>query len=495
MTDSGPPRRLSSAAPKRLVSAAIALATFVAFLPVLRNGFVDWDDRENLLLNPFYRGFAAEHLRWMWTTPKMGLFIPVTWMSYACDFALWGMNPAGYHLTSLVLHSLNAALFFVLIRRLLAGPRPAAESPSSRRIDGAAAASALLFSLHPLRVESVAWATERRDVLGGFFLLLTLLAWLRSGDETDPARARRWAAASWALYALSLLSKPNGMTLPAVLWILGRARPRPRGLSEIRELLPFAALAVPAAALAAWTQVQAGAAAPLSRVGVLERAGLLCNSLGFYLQKTLVPSGLSPFYPLPSRLDARLAWSAAVVAAGTAFLLRTRRARPETAAAFAAYALLVLPTSGIFQSGTQSVADRYSYLPALALSVAAAFALVRTAERLDPRAARSAAAAASLGLAVLAGLTWRQTLIWRDSRSLWTAVVEREPGAAMGHNGLGITYGEAGQWDAAIREFSTARTLSPSSVGARLNLEHALEMKRRAAREAPSGSARQGNRP
>lgn len=461
---------------QRLAPAAVALATFGAFLPVLHNGFVEWDDRENLLLNPFYRGFTGPHLRWMWTTPKMGLYTPVTWMSFACDYTLWGMNPAGYHLTSLVIHSLNAALFFILLRRLLAGAAPEADA-RFRRTDAPAAAAALFFSVHPLRVESVAWATERRDVLGGFFILLTLLAWLRREEETAALRARAWAAASWGFYALSLLAKPNGMTLPAVLWILGRAR-RPRPLrAEIRDLLPFAALAVPAAALAAWTQVQVGAAATLDRVGLLERAAIVCYSFRFYLQKTVLPLGLSPFYPLPAALDERFAWSALAVAACAAFLLRTRRPQPATAGAIAAYALLVLPTSGIFQSGTQLVADRYSYLPALAVSVGAAFVLARASARLDGRAARATASAIALGLASLAALSWRQTFIWRDSRSLWTAVIEREPGAAMAHNGLGVVDGEEGKWDAAIGEFSTALALSPNLESARLNRRRAIELK------------------
>src|SRR2546422_10111451 len=158
-----------------VIPLVIAFSTFAAFLPALQNQFVNWDDAENFLDNPHYRGLAWTHLRWMWTT-HLGHSIPLTWMTLGLDYLLWGMKPVGYHLTSLLLHAANAVVFYFVAGRLLGLARPGAVERGQAGLALSAAFAALLFALHPLRVESVAWATERRDVLSGLFYLLTLLA-------------------------------------------------------------------------------------------------------------------------------------------------------------------------------------------------------------------------------------------------------------------------------------------------------------------------------
>ncbi|MGH7828942.1 MAG: hypothetical protein ACREP8_02080, partial [Candidatus Binatia bacterium] len=206
--------------PRWLLPAFIPLATFIAFLPALQNGFVDWDDYKNLVENPHYRGLAWTELRWMFTTFHIGHYHPLTWMSFGLDYWLWGMDPMGYHLASLVLHAANALLFYFVSLRLL---RLGFSLPVLPQLSlpVAAAVAALFFSLHPLRVESVAWATERRDVLSGFFLLSTVLCYLRAITAAEGGQARwRWLAAAWIVYALALLSKAIGMTLPLILLIL-----------------------------------------------------------------------------------------------------------------------------------------------------------------------------------------------------------------------------------------------------------------------------------
>ena len=140
---------------------ALALVTVVVFAPVLRAGFLDWDDPINFLENPYYRGLGWPQLRWMLTASVMGHWIPVTWLTLGADFAVWGMNPFGYHLTNLLLHAVSAALFYLVARRLLALAMPAA-SPGA--VSLGATVAALHFAVHPLRVESVAWITERRDL-------------------------------------------------------------------------------------------------------------------------------------------------------------------------------------------------------------------------------------------------------------------------------------------------------------------------------------------
>src|SRR5436189_5366354 len=199
-----------------LVPVLIALVTFAAFLPTLQNQFVNWDDDDNFLGNPHYRGLAWTNLRWMWTT-HLGHYIPLTWMTLGLDYLLWGMNPLGYHLTSLLLHAANAVVFFFIVRRILTLALPA---PSERghALTASAGVAALVFAIHPLRVESVAWVTERRDVLSGLFYLLTILMYLRACERGE--RRRGWYWLSVAAFVCALLSKSMVVNLPVVLLIL-----------------------------------------------------------------------------------------------------------------------------------------------------------------------------------------------------------------------------------------------------------------------------------
>src|SRR5262249_49731176 len=199
-------RAVTARARTWLIAGGVALVTAAVFLPSLENGFVDLDDEYNLLENSMYRGFAPAQLRWMFTSFHLGPWQPLSWLSLAADHAFWGLDPHGYHLTNLVLHAASAALLFVLARRLLLRA-----GLSDVAAEGGAALGALLWALHPLRVESVAWATERRDVLSGFSFLLALLAY-----TLPPERAGRLPAAL-AAAALALLAKASTMVLPVVL--------------------------------------------------------------------------------------------------------------------------------------------------------------------------------------------------------------------------------------------------------------------------------------
>lgn len=198
--------------------AFVAFATFLAFLPALRNGFVNWDDEFNFLTNPYYRGLGWTQIKWMFgASSQYGHYIPLTWLTLGLDYMLWGMNPSGYHLTNLLLHCANAVIFFYASRRLLtlAAREHAGSDPTG--LDFSAVFSALFFSLHPLRVESVAWVTERRDVLSGFFYLLMVLFYLRACAEEREPQGPRWLRLSAAMFVLALLAKINGIALPLAL--------------------------------------------------------------------------------------------------------------------------------------------------------------------------------------------------------------------------------------------------------------------------------------
>src|SRR5919108_29795 len=186
-------------------SAIVTVVTCMTFLPVLGNQFVNWDDYENLISNPSYRGLGWSQISWMFTTFYMGHYQPLSWLTLGLDYLIWGMNPVGYHLTSLTFHAGNAVIFYFVGRRLLAIALRMDNDEGSWRLCLSAALAALLFAIHPLRVESVAWATERRDVLAGFFFLWTIYCYLRATLSPEADSQRRWFSAAVVFCILSLL--------------------------------------------------------------------------------------------------------------------------------------------------------------------------------------------------------------------------------------------------------------------------------------------------
>src|SRR5881628_637285 len=406
-----------SALPQRrgfwLVPALIALVTFAAFLPVLQNQFVDWDDQRNFLDNHHYRGLGWTHLRWMWTT-HLGHYIPLTWMTLGLDYLLWGMNPVGYHLTSLLLHVTNAVVFFFVVRWLLTRALP---SPSERgyALAVSAGVAALVFAIHPLRVESVAWVTERRDVLSGLFYLVAILLYLRACEGM--ARGRGWYWLSVAVFVCALLSKSMVVNLPVVLVILDvyplrrlggsigwRSEPARR---VYVEKIPFVLLAAAASAIAVMAQSSVHAVASLAQLSVPGRVAISTYGLSFYLWKMVVPVNLSPVYELRPPVNpwaTPFLLSYGVVLALTAIALALRRRVPGLPAAWVAYIVVLLPVLGIFQSGPQIAADRYTYLAGLGWAVLAGAGLLSVWRRL-PFLSTGLVVCILLGLGIL---TWNQ---------------------------------------------------------------------------------------
>ena len=445
-----------------LLPFAVALAVFLVYSGTLRYGFLNWDDSTNFLLNPHYRGLGWEQLRWMLTSSlRMGHYMPLTWLTFGLDFDLWGMNPFGYHLTNVLLHSANAAIFYFVGRRLLALAAPEEPSPA---LDLTAALAALFFALHPLRVESVAWVTERRDVLSGFFYLLSLLCYLKAGAS----RRLRWLAASALLFAFSLLSKISGITLPLILLILdiypsGRLPGNPRQWFSAKtrnvwlEKIPFFLLALPAGLIGMRGQTYIGALFPLERWGVASRLSVALYGTAFYVWKTIAPWGLSPLYPLPwnlKPLTGPYLWSAVLAAAITAAAVAARRRRPAFLAAWACYLITLLPVSGLSQSGDQLAADRYTYIPCMGLALLAAAAAPQL-WRMAGRPREAAAVVASLLLGLLGYQTRLQTNIWRDAETLW-ARAALDPENAVAQNNLGCILAAQGKTDEAMRRYKLA---------------------------------------
>src|SRR3989441_166448 len=426
-----------------LVPVLVALVTFAVFLPALQNQFVNWDDPTNFLDNPYYRGLGWSQLRWMWTT-HLGHYIPLTWMTLGLDYLLWGMNPFGYHLTSLLLHAANAVVFFFVVHRILPLALPS-RSERGHALAVAAGFAALVFAIHPLRVESVAWVTERRDVLSGLFYLLTILLYLRACE--GGARGRGWYWLSVAVFVCALLSKSMVVNLPVVLLILDVYPLRRLGGSigwwseparrVYVEKIPFVLLAAAASAIAVIAQLSTRATVPLAHLSVPGRLAVSAYGLSFYLWKMVVPVNLSPLYELPRALSlvaTPFLLSYGLVVAITAIVLALRRRVPGLPAAWLAYVVVLLPVLGLFQSGPQIAADRYTYLAGLGWASLAGAGVLSTWLRWPPFVPTGLAVVLLFGLGTL---TWNQVEVWHDSERLWAHALAVDPKTSVALFGLG----------------------------------------------------------
>ncbi|HSB61840.1 MAG TPA: tetratricopeptide repeat protein, partial [Vicinamibacteria bacterium] len=460
---------------------------FVAFLPALDGGFVDWDDDRNFLWNTGYRGLGLRELQWMFTATWMGHYIPITWLSLGLNYVLGGMEPWGYHLGNLLIHAVSTVLLFFAARRLLAVaasfPVPLGNAPGEGSDDRTAqpavgmavalgaAVAALLWALHPLRVESVAWVTERRDVLCGFFYLLAVLTYLQ-GVTSERTLSGRWLAASLAAFAAALGSKAIAMTLPVTLLVLDvypLRRLRLGWPTLVREKLGHFALAGLGAVVASWAVTRGAGWTTYDAYGLEARLAMTGYSFWFYPWKLIWPVGLSPLYELPARvrlLDAEFLWPTIGVVAVTAILLLGRGRLPGALAAWLHSIIVLAPVSGIAHAGHQLAHDRYSYLSGLGFAVlAGAGATWLGRQRARKRVSRWVlATAAVVVVAALAGLgagTWVHSRVWHDSESLWRSAVEADPACALCRQKLGNVLLGAGRHREAEAELTRAVALRP----------------------------------
>jgi protein O-mannosyl-transferase len=477
-----------------LLALLLAAFTFVTFVPALWNQFVDWDDYENLVNNPAYRGLGWNQLRWMFTTFHLGHYQPLSWVTLGIDYLIWGLNPVGYHLTNLILHAANAIFFYFISRRLLSQALSPGEAGRSWQVELSAAFAALLFAVHPLRVESVAWATERRDVLSGFFFLWTIYCYLLAASISQVDSRRRWLYAALVLHGLSLLSKAIAMTVPVVLLLLdiyplGRLQGGPRNWfkpqfrSVLWEKLPFLSMALVFALSALLAQRSIGALKPLQHYDITSRIGQGFYGIIFYLWKSLLPIRLSPLYELPYDPEPWLPVfaAAAITAIAVSLVVYVLRQRwPALLASWAYYLLMLVPVLGIAQSGPQLVADRYTYLACLSWGLLIAgvlffYWLPSSGTNRDRQPRFLAAPVISVAtVLILAFLTWRQIGVWRDTRTLWEHVIKVAPASSIARYNLGKALESEGRVEQAVELYRRAVELNPGNPDAHHNLARLL---------------------
>src|SRR6266542_2423579 len=474
----------------------VGLTTFGVFLPVLQNQFVRWDDYETLVDNLRYRGLVWPQLRWMFTTFHMGPYQPLSWMTYGLDYLIWGMNPIGYHLTNLILHAANAVFFYCVCRQLIAR---ALSTPDhgSWRLTTSATFAALIFAIHPLRVESVAWATERRDVLSGFFFLWTIYCYLRANSSSyGDSQSKRWLGTALVTYVLSLLAKATAMTLPMILLLLdiyplrrldGELRTwwTTTQREVLREKIPFAVLAIAFAIVALIGQRHASALKSLDSYSVESRLAQVFFGVSFYLWKTLIPVRLSPLYEISPQFSL---WNPEILAGAAATIIitvalyRLRKQLPAGLACWAYSVVTLAPVLGIVSIGPQLVAERYSYLSCLSWAVLAGgmfFCILPqpAQQKARVRSGLMAISAAIIVLMVFTFLTWKQTAVWQNTATLWSHVLKLDPNSSIAHYNLGRFLAKQGKHAEAIAHYREAITIRPADADAHNNLGLLLAMR------------------
>ncbi len=482
---------------------AVALATFIVYLPALRNDFVGvWDDNIYIGENHHIRSLGAGFFRWAFFEFHASNWHPLTWLSHALDYALWGINPLGHHLTSIVLHAINTALVVLLVMKLIeaAQKRATPEGPASfleeRTALIASGVTGLLFGIHPVHVESVAWAAERKDLLCALFFLLSIIVYLDSargqgsGHQGNAALKPKQGFFNkqyllvLGLFVLALLSKPMAVSLPVVLLILdwyplGRIRSGKELWRAGVEKFPFLALSFASSIITIFAQQSGESIGYLQITPASTRLLVAAHALAAYLANMAIPLNLVPYYPYPgdvSLFSFRYFLAVALVAGITAACVMLAKKQKLWLSAWAYFVATLIPVLGIVQVGNQSMADRYTYLPGLGPFLIAGLFAAWITNKTGGFSSRGTAATvvcaagAFVAIVLLSFLTIKQTGIWKNGLVLWSHVLEKGYESATAYNNRGLSLDDRGMREEARADFVRAAALDPRNYFAYNNL-------------------------
>src|SRR5437667_1855398 len=443
----------------------LAVVTIFAYKPAWNGGFI-WDDDAYVTNNELLT--APDGLGRIWFSfDSPSQYFPLVYTMFRIERALWGLNPAGYHWTNLLLHVANA----LLVWRVLA----------CLKIPGAWLAGAI-FALHPVQVESVAWITERKNVLMGFFFLLTLLAWIAFVDERTK-RPWHWYVLALALYVLALSAKTTACTLPVALLLILWLQKKPINWRRILQIVPFFLLGLGMGLVTVWWErYHQGTRGVLFALSPIERVLVASHAVWFYLGKLIWPSNLTFIYPrwniAPGHaLDYVWLLAGAGLCVAICFLRRYVGRGVEVAAVF--FVATLSPVLGFIMLYTfryTFVADHYQYLACIG-PIALASAGVANLANAFKRCRLFILSAAVCVVAALAVLAWRQSAMYGDIEALWRTTLARNPSCWMAHNNLGVVLFEKGQTDEAIAHYRTTLQMQPDFWDADYNLGSALLIK------------------
>jgi tetratricopeptide (TPR) repeat protein len=446
-----------------ILAVVLAAVTIFAYRPAWHGGFL-WDDDAYIINNELLT--AADGWQRIWfSLDSPSQYFPLTYSTFRIEHALWGLNTTGYHWVNLLLHVGNALLVWALLARL--------------RLPGSWLAAAI-FALHPVQVESVAWITERKNVLMGFFFLLTLLAWIASVDERT-RHPRLLYCLALVLYVLALSAKATACTLPAALFLILWLQKEPITIRRLIQIVPFLLLGLGMGFLAVWWERyhQGTTHAVFPFLTPIERLLVASRAVWFYLSKIFWPSNLTFIYPRWNISPANLLdyiWLLAGIAACVAiyFLRRYFGRSVEVAAAF--FVATLSPMLGfimLFTFRYTFVADHYQYLACIGPIALASAGIVSLSGKFAQYRA-VIVSAALLVVACLGTLTWRQAATYSDIETLWRSTLAKNPECWMAHTNLGLVLLQKGQIDDGIAHYRSALQMQPDSWDAEYNLGTAL---------------------
>jgi hypothetical protein len=474
------------------LAGAVSVITFLVYLSSLQNEFVHLDDPVYVFENPHITSLDISFFKWAFFDFYASNWHPLTWLSHALDYAIWGLNPVGHHLTNITLHSINTFIVVLLTARLVEISQEkvsTAETPISldaKRIMTVGGATGLLFGLHPIHVESAAWVSERKDLLCALFFLLSITVYTRYvipvNKETGPKQVKssflnKHYLLSLCFFALALFSKPMAVSLPVVLMILdwypfNRIRSVKTFCSVFTEKIPLFSLSVVSSILTILAQKSGGAVITLEFIPFSTRLLVAPKALITYLWNIIFPWNLSPFYPYPlnpSFFSLEYLFPIVVIIGFTMFAIAIAKKERLWLAAYLYYIFTLLPVIGIVQVGFQAMADRYTYLPSLGIFLIFGLALHRVEKNVYDvikgailRRVFAIVAALSL-LGSITYLTVNQITIWKSDFSLWNHIIEKTPegvGVYYAYKSRGSIYNQMGQLDKAIDDYSKAIALN-----------------------------------
>ena len=436
----------------RLALIAIVL---VVFAPVRHHDFLFFDDPLLVTQRPeVLRGLTWENVGWAFTNGWGCNWHPITWLSHMLDVQLFGLNAGGHHLTSVLLHGANTLLLFGLLERMTG-------------LVAQSAFVAALFAVHPLHVESVAWVAERKDVLSGFFWMLTL--WAYVGYARRPAAARYLAVL--VLFVCGLASKPMVVTLPFVLllldvWPLGRTA---LGMRLVWEKLPLFALSVAASVLTIRLQQGCRAVTDFDSLPLALRLQNALVSYVAYVAKMLWPTGLAAFYPYPASFPAWQVVGALGLLVGTSLLAWSLRRRGYVLVGWLWYVGTLVPVIGIVHAGEQALADRFTYIPLIGLFLVVAWGVPELLARW-PRWRPVLPIGAALVTAACIVAARAQVGYWRNEATVWAHALDVTTGNDLAHNNFGMMLMMEGKPDEASAHFTEAVRIRPDNAVAHVNL-------------------------
>ncbi len=471
---------------RNLYTAIIMVAlTFVLYSQTLKFDFVNWDDDVYLYENIRVQSPTIENIRWFFANPYYHAYIPLTMISHMIDFTLWGFNPSGHHLTSVILHSLNAFWVLVLSLQLFSIAKNGLEIRGLRKvlrreIDVGilfpSILAALLCVWHPLRAESVAWVSDRKDLLCAFFLFPVFIAYINYVAAKGKSDGRRWYLASLTFFVFACLSKSVAVTAPAVFLLmdyvlLNRLQGGETMKRLLTEKIPFFIVTGAVALVAAKITPDASSSDMFEVLTPMQRAFLPFYNSIFYLGKTFLPTNLSPMYPLANEGAMMVAFI--MFATVSVFCLWLwKKGMKVPLLAWLCYVIMLAPSSSFSSTIIQTTADRYSYLPSVALFLLFGGSVGEAWERFSSNKTNQIAIACTALLVVgfLGFTNFRQQKIWMNSETLWGRAIDLYPSMPLPYNNFGLALQARGELGKAAEAYTRAIQLKPNYLEAHLNL-------------------------